>query len=149
MDLVLCKICKEPIWNFLCVDCLAKDVKKVIPKWLLKDFFLFHRRMVKNFHSYYDRTYCLKCKHESYVVVCPYCYLNEALSEMSKKAPILAKKLVRSLPFFKHPYTKKEARTITEFTNRKTTYGVCDECGEYSEYLEKTDRGWLCENCRE
>ena len=149
MDLTLCKICKEPIWNFLCVDCIAEDVKKVLPKRSLKGFSAFHRGIVENFYSPYDHTYCLKCKHTNPVAVCPYCYLTEMLSSVSNKEPILVKRLVRFLPFFGHPYREEDARTITELKNEKRVYGMCDECGEISEFLERTEKDWVCEDCKE
>jgi hypothetical protein len=149
MDLALCKMCKEPIWNFLCVDCMGKDVRKVLPEGLLKDFDLFHRRIVESFHSFYDHTFCLKCRHENPVVVCPYCYVKEMLSLFSGKEPILAKKVARLIPYFRHPYRKEDARAITELHNGKTAYGMCDECGECSESLERRGNGWVCEGCRE
>lgn len=149
MDFALCKICKEPIWNFLCVDCIAKDAKKVLPKRSMKDFSVFHRRIVENFYSHYDHTYCLKCRHENPVTLCPYCYISEMIHMISRKEPIMAKRFVRFLPFFRHPYSEKDARTITELKNEKTAYGMCDECGETSESLERTENGWVCEDCRE
>lgn len=149
MDLALCKICKEPIWNFLCVDCIEKDVKKILPKGLLNDFGLFHRSIVESFYSYDDQTFCLKCRHPNSVVVCPYCYSKEMLSLISRRAPILAKRVLRSIPSFNHPYREEDAETITELHNEKTAYGMCDECGECSESLEIRGNDWLCEDCRE
>ncbi|NIO22196.1 MAG: hypothetical protein GTN76_16085 [Candidatus Aenigmarchaeota archaeon] len=148
MDLSLCKICKEPIWNFLCVDCIAEDVKKVIPREAIENFSAFHRGFAGNFNSHYDHTYCLKCRHENSVTICPYCYLTEMLSMLSDREPILAKRMVRLLPFYRHPYSERDARTLTELSNEKTAFGMCDECGESCESLEKKDNGWLCEDCR-
>ena len=147
MDLTLCKICKEPIWNFLCVDCLAEDVRKAMPEHLADEFSAFHRRFVRSFHSHYEHMYCIKCKNTNSVTVCPYCYLKEVFTVFSEKDTITAKRLIRFLPFFKHPYKESDAKTLTEFRAGETNYGVCDCCGEYSDLLMKTDEGWLCENC--
>jgi len=148
MEPVICKMCKEPIWNFMCVDCIANDAEKALPERFQKDFSDLHKSIVENFYSSYDHTFCLKCRHSNPVAVCPYCYITEVLSLLSGKEPIFVKRLVRLLPFYRHPYSESDSKTITEFRNKKTAHGVCDECGETSESLERMDNGWVCEDCR-
>jgi len=127
---------------------LAEDTKKIIPKGLLKGFSTFHERIVEIFYSFYDHTYCLKCRHPNPVTVCPYCYMTEMLSFLSKKKPIMAKRFFRLIPSYGDPYNGTDAKTITELKNKKAAYGMCDDCGECSESLETTDKGWVCEDCR-
>ncbi|NIO22591.1 MAG: hypothetical protein GTN38_01005 [Candidatus Aenigmarchaeota archaeon] len=149
MNLAVCKICKEPIWNFLCVDCIARNTRKFLSDGLKKDFNHFHRKFVENFYSHHDHTFCLKCRHNNNVTICPYCYAKEMFSMLSSREPILAKRMWRFTTLLKHPYRESDARTITELGNKKSAYGMCDECGECSELLERADNGWVCEDCRE
>jgi len=148
MEPSICKMCKEPIWSFLCVDCIADDARRILPEVLLKDFNSFHRKVVEIFSSDHDHTYCLKCRHPNPVAVCPYCYAKEMFSMVSGREPILTKRILRFTTLLKHPYSERNASLITGFRNKKSAYGICDECGDPSELLENTDRGWICEDCR-
>ena len=147
MDLVLCKICKEPIWSFICVDCLAEDIGKVLPHHIVSGFSAFHKEFSGHFHSDYDHEPCIKCRGINNVTVCPYCYLSEVIEKLFDRDVIMTKRLIRFLPFLKHPYFKKDAVAITELHNEKSMNGPCDECGEYSEDLEESCKGWVCERC--
>ncbi len=156
MDLAICKICKEPIWNFLCTECLAKDIKEALPDHLVKGFSKFHHNFKRYFYNKNHGTECVHCKKPSPVSVCPYCYLNEAGNWMRGVDQIMAKRLLRLIPPFRHKSEFPKANVSMEFTNaitelenEKGTEGVCDRCGEFSENLKQHgEDGLVCEVCR-
>lgn len=156
MDLVLCKMCKEPIWNFLCIDCLADDIKGVLPSHLTQSFRKFHHDLKRYFYNRNHGTYCIRCGKPNPVAICPYCYLNEAGNWMMGMDQILAKRLLRLIPPFRHKHdfpnqmiSMKFTEAIEGLENGKEHSGLCDRCGEFSEGMRETEGGWLCESCRE
>ena len=157
MDIVLCKICKEPIWNYLCVECLASDIKGVLPTHLIRSFSKFHHNFKKYFYHKNHGTDCIHCRKPNPVSVCPYCYLNEAGNWMKGVDQILAKRLLRFIPPFRHRHdfpkpnvSMKFTEAVTELENTEMPEGICDRCGEFSESLsQEREDGWICEQCRE
>jgi hypothetical protein len=152
-ELVICKMCKEPIWNYFCVDCLSKCVHGVLPDDLRDQYADFHQNIIRHFGHELHKEPCINCKQESNVSVCPYCYSNEVFYWLLKTDPIAAKRIMRMLPIFKHHYPREFINmdfvdAITEVKNMKPTEGICDRCGEFSENLKETDDGWVCEECR-
>lgn len=152
-SLVICKMCKEPIWNFFCVDCLAKDVKGVIPENLSDKFQLFHSNIVRHFGHDMHTEPCVNCHKENEVSVCPYCYSNEVFYWLLRADPIAAKRIMRMLPVFKHHYPREFINmnmvdAITQTGTSRKEEGVCERCGVFSENLTETDTGWVCEDCR-
>lgn len=147
----LCKICKEPIWNFICIDCLAGDIKKWIPGNLTEEFSAFHRSLSAHFYSKTDRFMsCLKCRVSSAPHICIPCYLNEIHSWFKSHRIAGRIREMISLDFEGLEKNLKEhsALPITEIKNHRERFGVCDECGEYSESLTLINWEWVCEDCR-
>lgn len=44
---------------------------------------------------------------------------------------------------------KLKMKEIEPVIKERTTSGVCDSCGAYSEELQNIDGQWICEDCRE
>jgi hypothetical protein len=157
MSVSICKICKEPIWSFHCLDCLAKDIEKWISPKFLDDFREFHSTFMRHFNNNIDTTFehCLKCKVERESVVCSFCYINEFLSWIKTKDPEATKKLKKKFIFgFEHRGFDKFFRNtrlmpITEGRCYRVTIGLCDNCGEFTENLTYHDGRWVCEECLE
>ena len=152
-ELVVCKMCKEPIWNFFCVDCLSRDVSGVIPERLDAEFRKFHSEFASHFRNHMHREPCIRCRRENEISVCPYCYTNEVFYWLLKADPIAAKRIMRMLPIFKHHYPREFVNmnfvdAITETRNPRKAEGICDRCGEFSENLTEAETGWVCEDCR-
>jgi hypothetical protein len=159
MEPMICKICKEPIWNFLCVECIAKDIRGMLPSHLTPGFSKFHHNIKKYFYNRNHGTFCVRCRGHSAVSVCPYCYLNEAGNWLMGADQIMAKRLLRLIPPFGHRHSFPNESVSMNFTeaitelddqdNKGSAPGVCDFCGEFSEALTRTEQGWICEECAE
>jgi len=148
MEIPICSICKEPIWSFICTDCLKNDIKKWLPSHLSEKFEEFNAMLSFHFRNRMDEVSlpCILCKQQKDVVICPFCYISEAcefLSEVDEKA---AKQLLSMIPFPKHT---REENVITESERERFDEGICECCGEYSELLKKVEGRWLCERCEE
>ena len=62
-----------------------------------------------------------------------------SLTDIAKTSPEMLDLLEYRLKMKEMPFEIKE----------ETTSGVCDNCDNYSSYLEKVNNQWLCETCRE
>ena len=106
MEALACNICKEPAWNFMCMDCVAKGIKKVLPKKLERGFQRFH----ESFYSHFDSpqlimngaVYCMNCKSTKENPVCPNCYAKEVAQWLGERSTRAAGKVMGSLclPFW-------------------------------------------------
>lgn len=147
----LCKICREPISNFICIDCLKRDIGGRLPENLRDKFLDFHRNLSFHFNSRTSRFMpCLKCGLSDAPHICIYCYLNEVFNWFKDNG--LMKRLKRNLSFdfegIRKSLKNHSALPITETENHRETDGICDECGEYSENLIMINSEWVCEGCR-
>lgn len=157
----ICKLCLEPLFNFICVDCLADSIKKFLffgNLQLLKDFELFHKKFSRFFssHNLEKKARCVKCKRIFDVMVCPYCYINELFWWLFEKDLNLARKVAQffNFDFLGTGYVlnlrKVDPVIISE---DKEVFlpeiGICESCGQTSDDLEKINGEWLCESCRD
>ena len=163
MRAAICHICKDPIWSFICNDCLSSDIKNWLPVPLSKEFESFNHFFNQHFsgplaiNAKFEN--CIKCNEKRSATVCPYCYISEACQWLEPRNRILTKKLVRMLPKFPECKITREGEFVckvdenvnkieTDIFNKKTRFGICDKCGEYSEELYYNDACWICEGCR-
>jgi len=152
----ICKVCKEPIWNFLCLDCLGEDIAQWLPSAYASRFAAFHRSFTGHFISTNDAAFdsCLKCKSVREAEVCSFCYLNEFMS-WAKAEPELATKLNQFVFSFERKgefdgfFRNTRLQPVTDSLCSRESSGFCDACGEYSDELEAGDGGLLCPGCRE
>jgi len=149
----ICKICKEPIWNHICINCLADHVQKCIPSSFSEKFSAFHRKFISYFSSVFDaQEKCLRCKNPEAAPVCMHCYITEVFVWMRDENPELVSNLQ---PLFNYDFDKHEefiggikAEPVTESENMQIAdSGICDECGEYSEELTLVNGEWVCKEC--
>lgn len=148
MEALACNICKEPAWNFMCMDCVARDIKEFLPHKLVKGFQGFH----KSFYSHFDSgqlvlnggVYCMSCRSTRESPVCPHCYTSEVFHWLQERDHKAAQKFARIFSFGGRgdalegdgPFSGEEQ-------------GICDECGEYAEELTLADGEWICRECAE
>ena len=157
MDIPICQICKDPIWSFICPDCLAKDIDHWLPHSFSKQFAQFHGTLLTFFHPNLDTVFvhCLDCKTESEAAVCPYCYITEVYYWLKQKNVKLARKIYKMLPLGSDWKTtalsgcvwRDGFRPLGEKEAKPAESGVCDECGEYSDELVFIDGEWVCREC--
>ena len=155
MDAIVCQLCREPIWNFLCVDCLGKNVEQWLPRGFSHEFTKFHSEIKSHFHTYTADNYepCLDCNKLSETPICPYCYTHEIYHWMSGINSDMAAKFSKIFffyPFEGSEHIKSETGPIEETRKKsKESLGMCDNCGEYSDALAMSNGGWYCEICSE
>ena len=154
MEAVVCQLCREPIWNFLCIDCLSKNVEKWLPKAFSQQFLKFHDSVRSHFHTLAADNYepCLDCNLLNETPICPYCYTHEVYHWISTISPDMARnfsKIFFFYPFEGSEHIKSERGPIEEVENTKPAVGMCDNCGEYSETLQTGEGGLYCEICKD
>lgn len=158
MSMSICKVCKEPLWNFLCLDCLREDIEAWIPSAHIARFLEFHNSFTNHFLGHADATFdsCLKCKGRKQSQVCAFCYINELISWASNTDSQLADHMRKSFVFsferkgeFDGFFRNTRLEPLTQINCERESFGICDNCGEYSEELEQKEGSWLCSECRE
>lgn len=158
-ETVICRMCLEPIHNFLCVNCLNKTVSTWLSsekKELLKDYNEFHQTILNEFTSDDNQEKCIKCRNMTNTVLCPYCYVNEVFWWVFSKNTDLARKFVRLFNFdflgtgyLPKPKTRNLEPAIFVEEEEPTDIGICENCGNTSDNLRNVGGDWLCESCRE
>lgn len=145
MEALVCNLCKEPAWNFMCMECVASDVRNILPRGLGKKFMAFHREFASHFSAAHlvlnGAVYCFNCKSTQESPVCPACYAKEVHHWLEEDSPSLAKKLMMMLSFGGQPLAEGDERP------RDEEAGICDECGEYADDLVLSDGQWVCKEC--
>ena len=153
-DAILCQLCREPIWNFLCIDCLGKNVEQWLPKGFGPQFTKFHTFLKTHFHTMSADNFepCLDCTKFNETPLCPYCYTHEVYHWISSMSPDTAQKFSKIFffyPFEGSEHIKSDQAPIEAIYNEKQNMGMCDNCGEYSDTLNQLEGGWICEICKE
>jgi hypothetical protein len=154
-EISICKICKEPINNFVCIDCLSKDVTGWLPPDVSKEFSEFNMTLLKTFeygrHKKLTRHHMV-CGAKSMNSICLYCYVNEVfqwLIDVNFDVAISFSKVFSfgmNREYFDNiPFSHANPITETEIT--RTEIGICDMCGEYSNELRMVNGEWTCEAC--
>ena len=149
MDMSICQICKEPIWGFICPDCLASDIKAWLPKKLSIAFSTFNKDFVKHFnHDFFGATKlpCLNCNQPKISHICTFCYIQEVVEWLNGKNSDLAKRLMKMMSI---TGPSEGFHPVTEFKTEGTDEGVCEFCGLFSNELVLKDGKWVCKECEE
>ena len=151
--LYICQICKEPIWNFLCIDCLKEDISKWLPTRIAPVFKEFHSNFSSYFRSMTSHGLCMHCKSMKNKPVCPYCYTNEIYHWLKREDSDLASRFMKLFFFdfggsgFAENVRMDNLVPITGEGEDGKDSGICDECGEYSEELDLKEGSWVCRAC--
>jgi hypothetical protein len=155
----ICRICLEPIYNFICPNCLKKSIKKWIDfkdKSLLDDFENFHHKLTQLFSTEENVMFCIKCKKIVEIVMCPYCYAKEVFWWLFDKDIRLAKKFAKLFNFdflnvgYLPTIELRNLEPIIITTNReKIDINICEKCGMASDNIKQVNDQWICEMCRE
>jgi hypothetical protein len=148
MDIAICQICKEPIWSFICPDCLARDIAKWLPKKLSTAFSTFHKDFTSHFQGFFSETklQCIHCKQLKTASICPFCYIDETLSWLKEKNSDLASRLVKLVS---NTRTSTGFQPVTEFRLEEPEEGICEYCGMFSHELVLKNGNWICRECEE
>lgn len=148
-------MCKEPIVNHICIDCLGRDINSWLPAYFSGKFLSFHDNFSGHFRiKSSGMLFCLKCRSFSDKTVCSYCYTNEAFSFFRTVDEKLARAFSTLFPYVRYGVMYREfslmggVEPITEEYPEERNYGVCDLCEESSYDLVESNGEMLCENCR-
>ena len=153
-EVFICQICKEPIHNFVCIDCLAKDIVSWLPEKLKEKFSMFNRMLLDCFNCPHDHQddHRLVCSAGGKGSICLFCYVNEVFQWLKTQNKKIAWKFRKAFSFGSGPsefrnITKANPHPITELSLENEEFGICDECGEYSDELRCVDGKWMCKEC--
>lgn len=154
-DISICSICLEPIYNFICSDCLEKSIEKWIKdKKLLVEFRKFHEKLKRIFSSENEKEFCIKCRNTNSCSICPYCYTKEIYTWLKEKSKELAERFWKIFNFdFENTgittdSTLKNFQPIIISRIENTLFSICENCEKVAE-LKIVNGSWLCEECRE
>jgi len=135
---------------------LAKDTMKIIPKNFVPYFKEFHKSFKQAFESKTGESeLCLKCKNVNTTPICMHCYINEVFGWFKDKNYNIARKFIQKFSFgfdikmHKNIIASFDEKSITELGNEKHNFGICDDCGEYSEELKLSNGKFVCSSCGE
>lgn len=147
-NLSICQLCKEPVWNFICPDCIAKGINSFLPSHFSDSFRQFHSSFMSHFSdSGFSKNTCLSCKTES-LAACPYCYTSEVHSWLENENAPMAEKFMSVFSFGFDNHTFQNSNTIPiKGDVKEEEFGVCDECGEYADELMFLEGEWICKGC--
>ncbi len=165
MDIPICQICKNPIWSFICPDCLSRDISRWLPRTLRGAFGEFNRTFLRSFSSTIDLDglRCLHCKEVKVANICPFCYVAEAYDWLRERNGKLAETLLRMLPLTKGWTLGSNGECsldsnggcawsgglvpVTESELEQRDEGVCESCERYSDNLAHINGRWICREC--
>jgi hypothetical protein len=158
MQLAVCQICKDPVWSYICPDCLAKGISEWLPRELSREFRKFNHSFLEHFASSESNITvlpCIHCASRNEVTLCPFCYIAEAFHWLDEKDRKLARTLFMMLPVDSDWKVDENSGCVwrdgikpISYIEKGTAEEICEECGEYSG-TEETEGRWLCSSCRE
>ncbi|RLJ01865.1 MAG: hypothetical protein DRP11_03780 [Candidatus Aenigmatarchaeota archaeon] len=151
-----CRICLEPIYHFICAECLFRNIKLWLERnasYLLGEAEEAHQRLVETFSGMTGNTeLCAVCKKVTEIVFCPYCYIREMYLHLREFDAVRAEQLVRILNFdFEGTgyFRDFEPNPTVLALEEKIEEGICDECGNEAEELFEFNGRFICETCLE
>lgn len=158
-ETIICKMCLEPIFNFICIDCLKNSFSNWLatknPK-LIDEFQNFHNNLLRSFSSDENQEFCIKCKQTIDTVLCPYCYSKEVFWWIFSKDVKLSSEFSKifNFDFLGTGYLPTiKARNLEPILiikgREKTDINICENCEQPSDNLKELNGEWLCESCRE
>ncbi|MEM5766568.1 MAG: hypothetical protein QW423_02970 [Candidatus Aenigmatarchaeota archaeon] len=157
-ETVVCKFCLEPIFNFICVNCLETSIKKwLFCSNLLKDFKKFSKNLRNRFESNFEKEKCIKCGMPLETSICPYCYTKEVFDFFYLKDKTIAEGFIRVFNFdFLKVGHGSDTITVKNFTPimisediENSDINICENCENQSDDLKKVNGSYICEVCRD
>ncbi|MFB6076356.1 MAG: hypothetical protein ABEK17_04395 [Candidatus Aenigmatarchaeota archaeon] len=154
----ICNICLEPIYHFICSDCLHEQVKEWLGKnasYLIPEVEEIVQNIKENLlKNRENRVYCIHCKEEKTGFVCPYCFIREiyfVLKNIDKqKADELAQTFdfdFQRTGFYSIKKDVENFESIIEIEQQKLETGICENCELFQDELRMFNGEFLCEDC--
>ena len=173
-ETTICRICLEPVTNFICTDCLFDNIKRWVSQNSSKAGELTlllsgkHASIRNMLSQDANRAFCVSCKNQVDEIACPCCYLYEMQAAVKSVEPGVAQLFSRDFNFdliFHHGMAQLslwesihgrllssrafKPILITDKTRRGTDLNICEGCEVESDELDEFDGQWLCESCRD
>ena len=167
----ICKLCLEPVSNFLCSDCLFEDVKKWLVlkqnQQLFPKVWAKHDSIKSITHLDTNGSMCVKCKSGVGEIACPCCYLYEMFSILKETNEELAYQFEKHFNFdfnLHHAYSQltlwqslhDEPVSSRAFSpiliaekRSSTDINICENCGQLSDRIMEYNGSYVCESCLE
>ena len=139
----LCLLCKEPITNPLTIEDIAKHVEIWLPEELSKDFLEFHSSLLSHLHP--EESPLIPGK-----AVCIYCYVKEVYDWLTVEDDQIGERFLDTFSFgFSKESLRKHVKMhlIKDTEEERKEFGICDECGEYTDDLVEAGGEWVCMTC--
>ncbi len=168
-ETIVCKLCLEPVSNFICIDCLLGHIQYWLVlthhEELYPQVIQAHNKM-KAFLSAEEKVSCFICKKPMLAISCPCCYLYEMYIMIKNIDLELANEFEKQFNFdfaFHHGYSQltlwesihNQAPSLRNFKavviidrEPRTDLNFCDNCGQPSELIEVNGM-LVCETCKE
>lgn len=154
MEGLICQLCKEQISNPICIDCKAKNVESWLPDRLSPDFKKFHAFISHHFDSFdleLGGVYCLNCGTDKETSICIHCYLSEVAGWIKERDTMLSRKFAKvflvNFVYKKEVVGMQRLEKLAEAREHETEFGICDDCGEFSDELRLINGRWMCSSC--
>lgn len=172
-ETTICRICLEPVTNFICTDCLFDGIQRwVAEKSSRPDVTRVaiagrNSSIKKMLSEGNNRSFCVSCKNQVDEIACPCCYLYEMHAAIKSAEPGIAQRFETDFNFdfmFHHGMSQlnlwesihgrllssKSFRPIV-ITEKKeiTDSSECERCEAESDNLVEAGGEWICESCRD
>ena len=159
MGAIICQMCKQPVKNFVCINCIGADIKNWLPSMHQRGFVEFHELISSQF-SYEQgdlsgRSRCLLCERNEIRPVCSFCYTNEVFLWLTERDSNLAQVFsnVFNYDFEGSGHREFEGlhgfQPVIEIEDELLDEGICEECECFSSELRQSNGKWVCETCSE
>ncbi len=172
-ETTICRICLEPVTNFICTDCLFRNIQSWVSanSSRANELTLLltgkHASIKQMLSQDANRAFCVSCRENVDEIACPCCYLYEMHAVVKSAEPAVAPRFEKEFNFdfiFHHGMSQlslwesihgrllssRAFRPIVINDKRRgTDLNMCDGCEVESEELAEVDGEWLCESCRD
>lgn len=172
-ETTICRLCLEPVTNFICTDCLFDNIQKWVSANSTDPFQM--RALLRGKHSSIrkmlsndtNRGFCVSCKSEVDEIACPCCYLYEMGTSIRLLEPRLVEGFERDFNFDVIVHHNMSQVSLWESMHgrilasrsfrpilitdkrRYTDLNSCESCEVDSEELADIGGHWICESCRD
>ena len=103
MQEAICKVCLEPIYYFICHNCLHKEIKKWLKSnapFLIPELERAHRNLLRTFApSLENKSTCVVCGKTVTKHFCHYCYTKDIYTHLKKFHAPTAEKMLKFFNF--------------------------------------------------
>ena len=153
-NISICSICLGPIYNFICADCLFKQIKRWLREnasYLILEVEKAHQNLIKTFHTTDSKQFCIHCRKTNGNVFCPFCYTKYIYLHLKEFDERAAEKMVSVFNFdFEGTgmYSDFHPEPIG-YEEEKTEEGICEYCDNLSDSLKNVNGLYVCESCEE